>query len=289
MLLSHSPFFIGCAVWAYKGWVGELYPQSTRPADFLHLYSRRFTTVEGNTTFYAVPNAETVTRWAAETPPGFEFCLKLPRDVTHKGRLQPHIPNALKFLEQMSPLGKRLGPIFAQLPPSYSPALMDDLTTFLEAWQQTGYRLALEVRHQEWFTEPAASRLTALLEKLGVGRVLLDSRPIYTGDDDPQLQSERRKPKLPVQFSVTAPFSLIRFISHPTLSVNQPFMEEWVIQIQQWLQQGTQTYFFVHCPVEEKSPSTARHFQKLLEQNHAAVPPLPWNLLDNPPNQLSLW
>ncbi len=59
-------FFIGCAVWAYKGWVGELYPQGTRTADFLHLYSRRFTTVEGNTTFYAVPNQETVTRWGAE-------------------------------------------------------------------------------------------------------------------------------------------------------------------------------------------------------------------------------
>ncbi len=131
--------------------------------------------------------------------------------------------------------------------------------------------------------------MTALLERLGVGRVLLDSRPIYTGDDDPQLQSERRKPKVPVQFSVTAPFSLIRFISHPNLPVNQPFMEEWVTQIKQWLQQGRQIYFFVHCPVEERSPTTARHFQKLLEHSGATVPPLPWNILENPPNQLSLW
>ncbi|ARV58488.1 hypothetical protein BZZ01_07395 [Nostocales cyanobacterium HT-58-2] len=282
-------FFIGCAVWSYKGWVGELYPQGTRQGEFLQLYSRRFTTVEGNTTFYAVPNQETVTRWATQTPEGFEFCLKLPRDVTHDGHLQPHIPDALKFLEGMHPLGKRLGPVFAQLPPSYAPTLIDDLTIFLEALQQTGVRLALEVRHLDWFTEPYASELTALLTKLGVGRVLLDSRPIYSGDDDPQIQSERRKPKVPVQFSVSAPFSLIRFISHPNLPVNQPFMEEWVTQIKQWLQQGTQIYFFVHCPVEERSPSTARHFQKLLEQSGVAVPPLPWNILDNPPNQLSLW
>jgi len=282
-------FFLGCAVWAYQGWVGELYPQGTRSAEFLHLYSRRFTTVEGNTTFYAVPNQETLRRWATETPLGFEFCLKLPRDITHKGLLQPHIPEALQFLQQMGSLGKRLGPIFAQLPPSYAPTAIDDLAVFLEAWQQTKANLALEVRHQDWFTEPHASQLTALLQRLGVGRVLLDSRPIYTGEDDPQLQSERRKPKLPVEFSVTAPFSLIRFISHPTLSVNQPFMEEWVSQIQQWLQQGTQIYFFVHCPIEERSPSTARYFQKLLEQSGAAVPPLPWNNLDHPPNQLSLW
>ncbi|PHM09764.1 DUF72 domain-containing protein [Nostoc sp. 'Peltigera malacea cyanobiont' DB3992] len=280
---------MGCAVWAYKGWVGELYPQGTRTADFLHLYSRRFTTVEGNTTFYAVPNQETVTRWAAETPAGFEFCLKLPRDITHQGLLKPYIPAALNFLEGMRSLGKQLGPIFAQLPPSYAPALLDDLTNFLEAWPRTEAPLAVEVRHPDWFKEPHASNLTALLEKLGVGRVLLDSRPIYTGDDDPQLQSERRKPKLPLQLSVTAPFTLIRFISHPNLSVNQPFMEEWVRQIQQWLQMGVRIYFFVHCPIEARSPSTARHFQQLLEQSGTPVPLLPWNNLEHPPNQLSLW
>ncbi|PMB00398.1 hypothetical protein CEN50_03250 [Fischerella thermalis CCMEE 5268] len=282
-------FFIGCAVWAYKGWVGELFPPGTRPADFLHLYSRRFTTVEGNTTFYAIPNQETVARWATDTPPGFEFCLKLPRDITHNQQLQPYIPDALKFIEVMRPLGKRLDPIFAQLPPSYAPTLLDDLTAFLSAWPHTEIPLALEVRHRDWFKEPHASNLKALLEKLGVGRVLLDSRPIYTGDDDPQLQSERRKPKLPVQFSITASFSLIRFISHPNLELNQPFMAEWVTQIQQWLQQGKRIYFFVHCPLEERSPNTARHFQKLLEQNGVKVPPLPWNNLDSPPNQLNLW
>ncbi len=282
-------FLIGCAVWAYKGWVGELFPPGTRPADFLHLYSRRFTTVEGNTTFYAIPNQQTVARWATDTPPGFEFCLKLPRDITHNQQLQPHIADAEKFIEVMRPLGKHLGPIFAQLPPSYAPTLIDDLTAFLSAWPHTETPLALEVRHRDWFKEPHASNLTALLEKFGVGRVLLDTRPIYTGDDDPQLESERRKPKLPVQFSITAPFSLIRFISHPNLEINQPFMAEWVTQIQQWLQQGKRIYFFVHCPVEERSPNTARHFQKLLEQSGVKVPPLPWNNLDSPPNQLNLW
>jgi uncharacterized protein YecE (DUF72 family) len=282
-------FLIGCAVWAYKGWVGELYPPGTRTPEYLHLYSRRFTTVEGNTTFYAIPNQETVTRWAQETPPDFEFCLKLPRDITHQKLLQPQIPAALKFLEGMRPLGKRLGPIFAQLPPSYSPASLDDLTLFLQAWPHQQAPLALEVRHPDWFKEPHKSNLTQLLEKLQVGRVLLDTRPIYAGDDDPQLHSERRKPQLPVQLSITAPFSLIRFISHPRLSVNQPYMEEWVKQIQQWLQAGVKIYFFVHCPTEERSPSTARYFQQLLEQADIPIPPLPWNTLNHPPSQLSLW
>ena len=281
-------FLIGCAVWAYKGWVGELYPPKTRNNEYLHLYSRRFTTVEGNTTFYAVPSPETVTRWVQQTPPGFEFCLKLPRDITHQKLLTPHIPETLAFLERMRPLGKRLGAIFAQLPPSYSPTLLDDLQTFLEAWPRHDVPLALEVRHREWFTEPHASHLTELLTNLGVGRVLLDTRPVYSGEDDPQLTSERRKPQLPVQFSVTANFTLIRFISHPQLSMNEEFMNEWVSYIQKWLNQGIKVYLFVHCPIEDMSPRNARYFQQLLEKSEVDIPPLPWDNLSNS-NQLSLW
>ena len=282
-------FLLGCAVWAYKGWVGSFYPKQSRPGEFLHLYSQRLTTVEGNTTFYAIPDAETVARWAAQTPAGFEFCLKLPKSLTHSGLLKPSIPGALSFLAQMQGLGERLGPIFAQLPPSYTPAQIEDLAAFLTAWPRNEAPLALEVRHRDWYETPHAEKLTALLAQLGVGRVLLDSRPIYTGSDDPQVLSERKKPQLPLQPSVTAPFSLIRFISHPEPAVNQPFLAEWAVRVDEWLRQGTRVYFFVHCPVEARSPHTARHFQQLLETRGAPVPPLPWNSIEPPPTQLSLF
>ena len=48
-------FYLGCAVWGYKEWVGELFPPGSKSTDFLSLYSRRLTTTEGNTTFYATP------------------------------------------------------------------------------------------------------------------------------------------------------------------------------------------------------------------------------------------
>ncbi|MBD1938761.1 DUF72 domain-containing protein [Microcoleus sp. FACHB-68] len=281
-------FFIGCAVWAYKGWVGELYPPASKPKDFLQLYSRRFTTVEGNTTFYAIPDKETVARWKAETPKGFEFCLKLPRDLTHNGLLQSSIPAALKFLEQMQELGNRLGPIFAQLPPSYSPELLDDLTGFLEAWPRNA-PLALEVRHADWFKEPHIGKLNAVLQDLGIGRVLLDTRPVYSSPEDAQLHLYRRKPQLPVQPTITAPFSLIRFISHPSRQYNQEFLEEWVSLVDGYLRQGIRVYFFVHCPVDEKSPGTARYFQQLLEQQNAPVPALPWDTIEQTPTQLNLF
>lgn len=282
-------FFLGCAVWAYKGWVGEVYPPRSRQADFLRLYSQRLTTVEVNATFYAVPNKETVRRWVAETPPGFAFCPKLPRELTHRGLLQPSIPGALQFVELMQELGDRLSPIFMQLPPQYGPALLEDLDAFLQAWPRQTVSLAVEVRHPDWFRESSAQALNSLLASMGIGRVLLDSRPVYHSPDDPQSTPEQRKPKLPLQPVVTAPFSLVRFVSHPHQEYNLTFLYEWVRHVDQWLRQGVRTYFFVHCPVEAQSPHIARAFQHMLEQHGTPVPPLPWDALAVPPTQLSLF
>jgi uncharacterized protein YecE (DUF72 family) len=67
----------------------------------------------------------------------------------------------------MSGVGDRLGPMFAQLPPSYGSDLCSDLETFLTAWQQQHLvPLALEVRHPAWFSEPHARNLERLLQHL---------------------------------------------------------------------------------------------------------------------------
>ena len=287
--MSASNFFLGCAVWAYKGWLGDFFPPQSRAADFLRLYSQRLTAVEINATFYGVPSRDTVTRWAEETPPGFQFCPKLPRDLTHRGLLQPSVPHALAFGKLMQTLDDRLGPIFLQLPPQYGPTMLNDLHVFLSSWPREEIPLAVEVRHPDWFREPHASALTSLLDGLGIGQVLLDTRPIYEGPNDPQIGMERRKPKLPLRPNVTAPFSLVRFITHPQRESNKLFMEEWATHVERWLRQGTRIYFFVHCPIEEHSPGTARYFQRLLEQRKIPVSPLPWNAIPSTPTQLSLF
>jgi uncharacterized protein YecE (DUF72 family) len=285
-------FYLGCAVWGYKDWVGTLFPSGSRSSDFLSLYSQRFTTVEGNTTFYSVPDLKTVRRWASETPDHFRFCLKLPKFITHQGTLAAKIPEAIAFLHTMQPLGERLGPVFAQLPPGYSPQGWNDLLIFLRAWRFDIAPLALEVRHSDWFRQPYCSQLNAALQDLGIGRVLLDTRPIYNCPDDPQLASERKKPNVPLHPIVTTNFSVIRYISHPDPAMNSLYLQEWAELVDQWLRQGTQIFFFVHCPVEARSPSHAHDFQHRLEQQGAAVPPLPWDAIATEcaaPTQLSLF
>ncbi|MEO1620750.1 MAG: DUF72 domain-containing protein [Cyanobacteria bacterium J06632_3] len=286
-------FRIGCAVWAFKDWVGPFYPAKSQPTNFLRLYGERMLTVEGNTTFYSVPSVEMVQRWVSQTPPEFRFCPKLPRTITHAGNLMQHLPAALSFCELMQGLGERLGPIMIQLPPSYSPSAFQDLEAFLRAWPHQEVPISVEVRHLDWFKTAWSNRLTTLLTQLGVGQVLLDSRIMYDwevdGEVDPQIESNRRKPKVPLQPQVTADFAIVRYISHPQVLRNHDYLSGWVKQLDEWLRAGKQIYFFIHCPKEEHSPAVARYFQNELEKAGVAVPPLPWLQLAEPSEQLSLF
>lgn len=282
--LLHPPSFaMGLAIWGYKNWVGTFFPEKTSAQNFLKSYGDRFSIVEGNTTFYSIPSPETVKRWKTETQPGFKFFPKLPKSVTHNGRLMPYLPQAFQFLELMQGLDDRLGGLFLQLPPSYSAAHFTDLELFLSTWRSaTQVRLFVEVRHLTWFETPDRDRLNQLLRTHHIDRVLLDTRPIYNANDNAQQYSVNKKPNVPLQPIVTAGTAFVRYISHPIRDCNTEYLMEWVEQVETWLNQGKTVYFFVHCPLEENSPQNAQYFQDLLERSGLNVPQLPWNRLPQP-------
>lgn len=248
-------FYIGCPMWGYKEWVGSLFPTHTPQSDFLRLYSNRLSTVEGNTTFYATPSVETITRWRQETPETFRFCPKVSRSISHAPHLDMKKDETLFFVERMRGLGTRLGPMFLQLPPAFAPAHLPQLQAFLAFWP-TDVRLAVEVRHPDFYTEPHASTLNSLLSHHQVARVMMDTRPIRVGSPQEQqvLQARERKPNLPLQIATTTDFTFVRYIGHPRMEVNEPFLEEWAQQLGQWLTQGLTLFVFCHCPFEKHSP-----------------------------------
>ncbi|MEN9936873.1 MAG: hypothetical protein RLZZ387_3452 [Chloroflexota bacterium] len=285
-------FHIGCAVWAYKEWVGELFPPGSKSGELLRLYSRRLTTVEGNTTFYAVPSAETVARWAAETPPDFRFCLKIPQEISHQGPLGGALEATRAFVERVAPLGERLGPFFLQLPPGYRPRQIADLERWLAAWPAE-LPLAVEVRHLEWYAEPGESALMELLERYGAGRVLMDVRPLdlgpLPGAEEDMRRARDNKPDVPLHPLRTRGPALVRYIGHPDVERNAALLDEWADRVAAWLAEGAEVYFFMHCPTERVSPSLCRALQRRLE-GRPGVPPLPWDALDTPePRQGTLF
>ena len=280
-------FFLGCAVWAYPGWNGSFYPK--QPGDTLERYAERLTTVEGNSFFYALPATATLEAWVERTPEEFRFCPKLPRDVTHSGLLEPFIGLSRKFLDYLRPLAPRLGPIFAQLPPSYGPQHFDDLEVFLRAWPTEAPPLLVEVRHADWYEPQPHAALKALTTHLGVGRVVLDTRAVYGEGPDPQVATRNRKPKVPAVPLATARTCMVRYIGNPDMERNESNLDEWARKVDSWLPAGRDVYFFAHCPEEEHSPFIARELQRRLEDLGAPVPPLPWDGVPGTPLQQDLF
>jgi uncharacterized protein YecE (DUF72 family) len=87
-----------------------------RPADYLGFYAEHFDTVEVDSTFYACPSDRTVSNWAARTPEGFIFSVKVPQTITHDKVLVDCDVELKQFLDTMGILGEKLGPIVFQFP-----------------------------------------------------------------------------------------------------------------------------------------------------------------------------
>ncbi|HLA08208.1 MAG TPA: DUF72 domain-containing protein [Anaerolineales bacterium] len=289
--------YLGCPIWSFKGWVGNFYPKGTRPSKFLREYSRRLTTIEGNTTFYAVPAQKTIEQWVAETPETFRFCPKIPKAISHEGKLMDTVERARGFVDVIRQLGSRLGPVFLQLPPRYSPRLFGDLSAFLSLWPRD-LRLAVEVRHLDWFDTPHNESLDRLLSDHNMARVTIDTRPIrdLAGDAslagsayESLLEARERKPDVPVVPNRTADFLFVRYIGHPHMEVNYPLLEEWGSTFASQMNAGADVFAFCHSPDNLIAPYLCRelHRRVAVELN---VEPLPWDALaPDPPEQPSLF
>lgn len=142
---------IGTSGWSYPHWRGRFYQRSLPQADWLSFYAECFSTVELNTTFYRLPNAESVAVWREATPPDFLFAAKVSRYVTHMKRLKDPAETLPRFLERVEELGLKLGPLLVQLPPHWS-CNEERLRAFLET-AGTKHRFAIELRNESWWTE----------------------------------------------------------------------------------------------------------------------------------------
>lgn len=148
---------IGTAGWSLYRLADQFLSEGTG----LQRYATRFNAVEINSSFYRPHRPKTYERWAASTPPGFRFAVKVPKTITHEGQLVDVDEPLARFLDECSALGDKLGPLLIQLPPSLKldPA---EVEQFLTNWRKrTSGATVIEPRHADWFTPEASDLLTA--------------------------------------------------------------------------------------------------------------------------------
>ncbi|MCT7655717.1 DUF72 domain-containing protein [Oceanimonas sp. NS1] len=146
------PLYLGLSQWSHAGWPGNLLSRGLKTTEHLSDYARVFNTVEGNTSFYGVPDTQSLTRWEAMTGDDFRFTFKFPSTVSHQGRLADNIATAQAFLDQLTPLHHKLGMLMLQLPAATGPEQLDGLAQLLDALPNT-VEMGVEVRHPAFFAK----------------------------------------------------------------------------------------------------------------------------------------
>ena len=159
---------IGTSGYSYRHWRGAFYPAGLSPGEWLRYYAGVFDTVEINATFYRLPDAERLLSWREKTPDDFLFVVKASRLITHVHRLKDCAEALHTFLERVSLLAPKLGPVLYQLPPSLH---RDDglLRAFLDLLPET-FTHVFEFRHESWY----ADAVRAMLAKKGAGFCIHD-------------------------------------------------------------------------------------------------------------------
>jgi uncharacterized protein YecE (DUF72 family) len=166
-LFPRQPVRIGCAGWAIPK---EATSRFGAEGTHLQRYAQSLNCAEINSSFYRPHRNETWEKWARSVPADFRFSVKVPRTITHEVRLDCGPELLSPFLQQISFLRDKLGPVLIQLPPSLE---FDRATAkrFLSLLRRNyAGDVVWEPRHSSWFDEIADD----LLQEFQISRVAAD-------------------------------------------------------------------------------------------------------------------
>lgn len=158
---------IGCAGWS----IPSRYAAHFEPGDSaLARYATRFEVAEINSSFYRPHQRTTYARWAATVPSEFRFSVKLPRTISHDSGLVGVGPLLDRFLDEVGGLGRKLGALLLQLPPSLALDTRRAGSFFRALRRRTPVPVVCEPRHASWFSAQAE----ALLQRHAISRAAVD-------------------------------------------------------------------------------------------------------------------
>ena len=174
---------IGISSW---GSLPGFYPAGAKGSDKLRWFSRFFSVVEVNVSFYRIVPPHTYEGWAETTPDGFAFDVKAFNELTH-AREAPPADTFARFRESYAPLRDRgrLGGVLFQFPPRFDNSSPNHAHLGRVAGQMEGDVSIVEFRNHSWLAPDTAEQTFELLADLGL---------VYAVADEPQIPNDTVPP-----------------------------------------------------------------------------------------------
>lgn len=208
----------------------EFYPEEFKAKSRLCYYGSLYNSIEINSSFYKIPMAATVSRWANDTPENFRFTFKLWRGITHNKGLEFSAADIPHFMERIAGAGKKKGCLLVQFPGSIKFVLMQEMEQLLmqirSADPENTWKVAIEFRDQNWYQ----SDTYEMLESMDMGLVLHDKLKEGAAFID-----------------AAADFVYVRFhgpSGNYRGSYDDHFLYEYASYIKEWLEDEKQVYTY---------------------------------------------
>ncbi|MBC7338401.1 MAG: DUF72 domain-containing protein [Firmicutes bacterium] len=246
--MARGMILVGTSGFSYEDWRGVFYPPDLGTREMLGYYSQHFPVVELDFTYYRMPSPRTMAQIERKTGPGFTFCVKAYREMTHErpddaGELRSLCRQFASALEPMSEAGK-LGCVLVQFPWSFGPGPAN--LQFVQSLPELlpDLPLVVEFRNNGWISDDTRR----VLREAGLG---------FCAVDEPRL-----KGLMPPLAWVTSPVSYVRFHGrnarkwwkheHAWERYDYLYSEEelksWVPRIREMADQAERTYvLFNNC------------------------------------------
>ena len=169
-----TELYLGTGGYSNTDWLGLLYPEGTKNAQFLSVYAQHYNAVELNSSFYAIPGIKAFEGMVKKSNARVRFSVKAHQSMTHTRDADNDMYQRLK--ESVQPLrdAGMLGPFLVQFPYSFhrtpeNRLYLKDLVDKLE-----GEQIALEFRHASWDNAEVREAIAAL----GLTAVTVDYPPL---------------------------------------------------------------------------------------------------------------
>lgn len=218
-------------------------------------YAGYFPTVELDSSFYAIQPLRNMEKWAKETPESFRFIVKAYQGITgHQRGSQPFESKEEMFAAYCASLGplqaaNKLAMVLCQFPPWFD--CKKEHVQWLRYVKKKleAFPLALEFRHQSWFTGAMRERTLSYMREDGWIHSICDEPQAGTGSIPTVLEP------------TNAEKTLIRFHGRNQYGWNDPGngkwrevrylyryneeeLQEWLVNIRE-LQQKTKDIYIV--------------------------------------------
>jgi uncharacterized protein YecE (DUF72 family) len=206
-----------------------LFPHPYENSSRLTYYSSLFNSIEVNSSFYKIPQAKTVARWAASVPEHFRFTFKLWQEITHLKGLSFRDEDVALFINRINSVQNKKGCLLVQFPPGLTKDYflqLDKLLNCINECNNGQWKIAIEFRNKSWYHDTTYDLLKFFKAALVIHDIPKSATPMISHDSD---------------------FVYVRFHG-PTGNYRngyaQDFLYEYSSYVKEWIAEGKEVYMY---------------------------------------------